>query len=244
MLKRILRFFTENWALKLAALALAILLWLAVRANAPKQTEFRNIPVTVDLLDPDWRLDGDPVPSTVAVVVVGSTPDLLALASNQPRVILPVERVNDSIQTQVVPIQWVQFPPNVNAREARVVAVRPDTIRLRFERLASRMLPVKVRTRGDLPNGLALALPIQTNPAAVEVRGPARALEGLDTVPLLPVELSGLRSTTNVPAGVDTAAIGGSLRFDPREVNVVLRVVPVIAEPVPDSLRRGRGAPF
>lgn len=241
MLKRIVRFFTENWALKLAAVALAILLWLAVRADAPKQAVFRNIPVAVDLRDPDWRLDGEPDPPVLNVTVVGSTPELMELASNPPRIVLPVEQVNDTTETQVVPLRWVQFPPGVNAREARVVALRPDTIRLRYERLALKTLPVKVTTTGDLPNGLALALPIQTSPATVQVRGPARALLGLDSVPLLPVELSGLRSTTNVPTRVDTAGVGGSLRYNPREVNVVLRVVPVITQPVPDSVRRRPG---
>lgn len=242
MLKRILRFFTENWALKLAAVALAILLWLAVRADVPKQARFTNIPVEVDLRDPDWRLDGDPIPSSVTVVVVGSTPELMELTSDPPRIVYPVERVNDSTETQVLPPQWVQLPASV--RETRVVAIRPDTIRLRYERLASRMLPVRVRTRGDLPNGLALALPIQTNPALVRVHGPAQALESLDSVPLMPVELSGLRSTTNVPAPVDTAAIGATFRFEPRTVNVVLRVMPVITQPIPDSARERRGAPF
>ena len=79
MVGRLIRFFTENWALKLAAVGLAILLWLAVRADAPKQAVFRNIPVEVDLRDPDWRLEGEPDPSTVNVTVVGSTPELMEL---------------------------------------------------------------------------------------------------------------------------------------------------------------------
>lgn len=244
MLKRIIRFFTENWTLKLAALALAILLWLAVRADAPKQAVFRNIPVEVDLRDPDWRLEGDPQPSAVNVTVVGSTPALIDLAGNPPRIVLPVDRVNDSMETQVVTLQWVELPPGVDGREVRVVALYPDTIRLRYERLASRSLPVKVRLRGDLPDGLALEVPIQTNPAVVEVRGPARALAQLDSVPLLPVQLSGLRANTNVPARVDTVALGAGFQFEPREVNVVLRVQPMDAQPGlgADSTRRDRGA--
>lgn len=244
MLTRILRFFTENWTLKLAALALAILLWMAVRADAPKQQEFRNIPVEVDLRDTGWRLDGEPEPATVNVTVRGSTPALIDLLSRPPRIEVRVDRVNDSTETQVVPLQWVELP-GVDPRDAQVVGLRPDTIRLHYERLAARTLPVEVRTTGDLPQGLALALPIQTNPAAVEVRGPADALARLDSVPLLPVELSGLRATTNVPARVDTAAMGGAFQFEPREVNVVLRVVPTDSQPgLRADSARGRGAPF
>ena len=229
MLARILRFFTENWALKLAALGLAVLLWLAVRASTPKRATFRNIPVEVDLRDPDWRLQGEPNPPAVNVSVMGPTGELMDLAGDPPRIVLPVERVTDSMETQVVPMQWVQLPEGL--RDTRVLTLRPDSITLQYEPLAAETVPVDVRTRGDLPEGFALALPIQTNPATIQVRGPEAALEDLDSVPLMPVDLSGLRSTTNVPTGVDTTAFGPGFRFTPSEVNVVLRVVPVDSQP-------------
>lgn len=228
LLRRVIRFFTENWALKLAAIALALLLWMAVRASTPKRALFRNVPVEVDLRDPDWRLLGDPVPSTVTVTVTGPTGELMTLAADPPHIVLPVERVNDSIETQVVPPQWIRVPRGLD--RTRIEGLRPDSILLRYERLASRTLPVRVTTRGDLPEGLALALPIRTTPTTVQVRGPARALTALDTVPLLPVELSGLRSATNVPATIDTTALEG-FTVSPTEVNVMLRVVPTDSQP-------------
>ncbi|NIP82039.1 MAG: hypothetical protein GWM90_23595 [Gemmatimonadetes bacterium] len=230
MLPRVVRFFTESWGLKLAALALAILAWMAVRAGAPEQATFRNRPVEVDLRDPDWRLQGDPEPPVVNVTVRGSTAELMDLTRSPPRIVMPVEQVNDSTEVRVVPLQWVQFPPGLSLGEARVVELRPDTIRLHYQRLDVRTLPVQVRTRGDLPDGLSLARPINTNPGAVEVRGPPDALLGLDSVPLMPVDLSGLRATTNVPAAVDSAALGDVL-VEPREVNVILRVVPADSQP-------------
>ena len=231
MLARVARFFTESWALKLTAVAIAILLWLAVRAGDDERVTFRNIEVTVDLRDPDWRLAGDPAPSAVAVTVQGPTRQLMALTTGEPpRIVLPIERVNDPVEVRLVPERWVQLPTGVP--DTRVVELRPDTVRLHYERLESRTLPVQVRTRGNLPPGFALAIPLNTNPAAVEVRGPAQAIEGLDSVPLLPVDLSGLRSTTNVPARVDSAALG-DLAVQPQEVNVVLRVVPADSQPGP-----------
>lgn len=228
MLRRVTRFFTENWALKLAAVALALLLWMAVRASTPKRTVFRSVPVEVDLRDPDWRLVGEPIPSTVSVTVTGPTGELMTLAADPPRIVLPVERVSDSVETQVVPPQWIRVPRGLD--RTRIEGLRPDSIRLRYERLASRMLPVRVTTEGDLPEGLALALPIRTTPATVQVQGPARTLARLDTVPLLPVELSGLRGPTNVPTTVDTMALEG-FRVSPSEVNVMLRVVPTDSQP-------------
>lgn len=240
MLPRIVAFLTENWGLKLAALGLAILLWLAVTANEPQRADFRNIPVAVDLRDPDWRLERAE-PATVTVTVQGPRGELVDLSTSPPRIVLPVERVTDSVEVQVVPIQWVQLP--VGVRDARVLALRPDTIRLHYERLATRRLPVRVHTRGELPRGYALALPINTSPSSVAVRGPAAVLERLDSVPLEPVDLSGITSTTNVPVSVDSTDLP-RLSFDPSEVNVILRVVPADSQPLldPDSVRRR--APF
>lgn len=222
MVTRALRIITENWGLKLAAVGLAVLMWMGVRANEPERAEFPGIPVEVDLRDPDWKLAGSPEPATVTVTVLGPTAELLDLAADPPRIVLLVERVNDPVERQVVPLQWVQLPGGI--RDVRVLGIRPDTIRLRYERLESRALPVQVRTTGTLPEGFILTGPVRTNPAAVEVRGPEQRLAALDSVPLLPVDISGLRSTTNVPTPVDTAALDG-VSVTPEDVNVILRVV-------------------
>ncbi|MFW5947933.1 MAG: YbbR-like domain-containing protein [Gemmatimonadota bacterium] len=223
MVARVIRFFTENWGLKLAAVGLAILLWMGVRAGTPERATFPGIPVEVDVRDPDWQLAGPPDPATVSVAVVGPTGELLSLAGDPPRIVLPKERVTDSMESQVVPLQWVQLPASVRA--ARVVELRPDTIRLRYERLRSTTLPVRVRTTGTPADGFHLLQPVGVNPPTLTVRGAAGRLEELDSVPLLPVDVSGLRSTTNVPTEVDTAAVPG-VSVAPLEVNVILRIAP------------------
>ncbi|MGK7310702.1 MAG: CdaR family protein [Candidatus Longimicrobiales bacterium M2_2A_002] len=221
MVKRAIRFFTENWGLKLTALGMAILLWMGVRASEPERATFPGIPVEVDLSDPDWRLAGEPEPPTVTVTVLGPTGELMSMATDPPRIVVPVERVTDTLESQVMPLQWVQLPAGV--RDARVLDLRPDTIRLRYERLASSTLPVRVRTSGSLPEGYTLMTPVRTNPAVVAVRGPRQRLGEVDSIPLVPVDLSGLRTTTNVPTRVDTAAVPG-LQILPEEVNVILQV--------------------
>lgn len=222
MVTRAIRFFTKNWGLKLTALGMAILLWMGVRASEPERATFPGIPVEVDLRDPDWQLAGEPEPATVRVTVLGPTGELMSMANDPPRIVLPVERVTDTLESQVVPVQWVQLPAGI--RDARVLDLQPDTIRLRYERLASSTLPVRVRTTGSLPEGYTLLTPVSTNPAVVVARGPRARLSDVDSIPLLPVDLSGLRSTTNVPTGVDTAAVPG-LRILSDDVNVILRVV-------------------
>ena len=223
MVTRAIQFLTENWGLKLTAVGMAVLLWMAVRANEPDRATFPGVPVDVVLRDADWQLAGPPVPPTVRVTVVGPTGELLSLANELPSIVVPIEQVTDTLVSQVVSVQWVQLPGGT--RDARVIDVEPDTVQLRYERLASTALPVYVPTTGEPPEGFTLARPISTNPSLVEVRGPATRLSDIDTVRLLPVDVSGIRSTTNVPTLVDTASLSG-LSVTPREVNVILRVVP------------------
>lgn len=234
MVARVIRFFTENWGLKLAALGLAVLMWMWVRASEPERNTFPGVDVRVDLEDPDWQLAGKD-PPTVSVTVLGPAGELLSLAGEPPIVVVQVDRVTDTLESQVLPLQWVQLPGGI--RDARVIDIQPDTIRLHYERLASGALPVKVRTIGSVPDGFRLTRPVSTNPAVVEVRGRVGRLTGLDSVPLLPVDISGLRSTTNVPTPVDTAALDG-LSVTPREVNVMLRVVPDSMVAPDDSARQ------
>jgi YbbR domain-containing protein len=235
VLQRVIGFFTDNWALKLAALGMAILLWMGVRASEPERATFPGIPVEVDLRDPDWQLERLD-PPTVRVTVQGPTGELLTLANDPPQIIFPVERVNDTLESQVVPLQWVRLPGEI--RDARVLMLRPDTIRMHFQRLASTTLPVKVTTRGELPDGFSLVTPVSTNPGVLVVRGTERQLRALDSIPLLPVDVSGVRSTTNVPTRVDTAAISG-VSVAPEEVNVILRVAAdSVVEPADSNRQR------
>lgn len=240
-MKRIVRFFTENWALKLIALVLAVLLWLAVQSNRQQRATFGDIPVHVDLRDPDWRMAGPPSPRAISVTVSGPRSELISLANSPPTIVLPIERVNDTVETQVIPAQWVRIPERL--RDVRILGLRPDTVRLHYQRLASRTLPVQVKLKGRLPAGLRLVQPVHTNPAVVRVLGVRSQVMALDSVPLFPVDVSKLRSNINVPASVDTTVLRG-MRITPNEVNVVLRVQPadtVSASP-PDSVPAGGDA--
>lgn len=235
MAARVIRFFTENWGLKLAAVGLALLMWMGVRGSEPERATFPGIPVEVDLQDPDWRLAGPPDPATVSVTVMGPTGELMDLAGDPPRIVLPVDRVSDTMESQVLPLQWIQLPGGV--RDASVIGVAPDTVRLRYERLVTVTRPAKVVTTGSLLEGYQLIRPVTTNPSVLRVRGAAGQVADVDSIPLRPVDITGLRSTTNVPTRVDTTALAG-VSVVPRAVNVILRVVPDSLAEVADSGRQ------
>ena len=57
----------RNWQLKVLALAMAVLLWTVPRFEGQSSRVLDEIPVRVQLNDPNWALVGEPVPAEVTV---------------------------------------------------------------------------------------------------------------------------------------------------------------------------------
>src|SRR5690606_39068662 len=108
--------------------------------------------------------------------------------------------------------RWVQFTGGLE--RTRAEDIRPATISLMFERLTTRVIPLHVTTRGDLPDGFELAGAVQADPSAVRVSGPRGRVDELDVLPLPPVELGELSETATITVAVDTTGLG-DLVIDP-----------------------------
>jgi YbbR domain-containing protein len=198
--------FTRNWTLKVAALGIALMLWLTVRFEAPTQQEIRNVAVRVDLSDPGWTLLDTSEPSGVTVRFRGPWGELARIAAERPTIVIPLGQVLSGDTAVVLQASWVRF----GDRPGVVVeGLNPGVVRLRLEPVQRITLPPAVRLIGFLPDSLALAqLPV---PSVTELRifGPrSRTLE-LDSIPLLPVDLSRVTASGAVPVMVDTARVSG-----------------------------------
>jgi hypothetical protein len=79
MLQRIIDWSTRDWALKLTALALATLMWVTVRRDAPA-TWRSDIPVRVVNNDAGWVVADTPAPRTVTIRFSGPYRELLRTA--------------------------------------------------------------------------------------------------------------------------------------------------------------------
>ncbi|MEJ2184889.1 MAG: YbbR-like domain-containing protein [Gemmatimonadota bacterium] len=221
-MRRLLDAITHNWALKLAALLVALLLWSLVRAEEPFQrTEWA--PVEVEVADPDWQLAEPPQPDSVEVTFSGPFRDLWRVGAARPRVIIPVQNVTDTTELRVLSGNMVRLQDDLG--RTRVEALHPNTVTLRYEALETRAVPVRATTRGQLPAGFALEMPLRVDPSFVQVRGPAARVRRLDSLDLSPIDLSDIRGVTVVPTTVDTARIRG-LVVSPADVSVTVRVVP------------------
>ena len=200
----------------------AVFLWVIV-PGAPQESEtLADVPVRVQVADLDWVAMGDPQPSRVQVRVSGPTREIIRLAREGITVRVPLGAVSSPDTVVTLSRDWVSLPgaPGVVVEE-----LVPGSIRISLEAARSESLPLVVRTSGRLPAGLALAAPLGVSPVVARVRGPARLLDQVTSIPLAPVDLSQIGGSGLVEAEVDTAGLSGLL-VDPMRASVGIRVDP------------------
>lgn len=214
------RFLTHNASLKLLAFVGAYVLWAIVPADSSQRETLSSVPVRVQVADPDWALAGQPSPAEVSVRFSGPTREMIRLVREGTSVLVDVDAVSDADTVVQLRRDWVVVSEGSGLVVEEII---PATVELSFERAISVALPLSIPTRGRIGQGLALAAPLGVTPGVVRVRGPARLLEGLDSIPLRPLDLSGISRSGIVELDVDTAGMS-DLLFSTTTANVGVRV--------------------
>ncbi|MSR22210.1 MAG: hypothetical protein EXR92_01500 [Gemmatimonadetes bacterium] len=121
----------RNWKLKFSAFGVALLLWVAVRAESPNRQEIAGVPVQVDIGDPAWALVDGPVPASVTVRFSGPSRELMSIAFDQPAVVIPLEEIASGDTIVLLRTSWVRVQDHQG-----VVAedIQPSSVRLTFVR--------------------------------------------------------------------------------------------------------------
>ena len=220
------RALTRNWRLKLSAFGLAVVLWAIVQADLDGGglQQMGQVPVVAQVSDMDWMVDGEPSPSTVRVSLE-APPNVVAPIRPQSAVVqIPVDRITSRDTVIQLRRDWVQLEGGTGYV---VQEIAPAAVRLSFQRTSSELVPVAVRTTGELGEGTALAAPIGVQPQTVRVRGAAPRVEAVDSVVLTALDLSAVESSGIYTVDVDTASVSG-LSATPSQVSLGLRLEPAV----------------
>jgi hypothetical protein len=209
---------TQNWRLKLTALALAVLLWAVVSAEQPT-SQWIDVPVDVVVSDPGWVLTGSPDPARVRVRFTGAGRELWDLALDRPVLELRVRSVGDARSFALDP-GMVGIPQRL---QVKAQDVRPAVVRLPLERLASREVPVRAVVAARSREAYVVGDSPRVTPALVRVTGPVPAVERIAHVLTRPFDIVPGDSTFERRAELDTAGLGG-VALSTREVRVSGRV--------------------
>jgi hypothetical protein len=209
------RLLTYNWRLKLSALGLAVLIWAVVSSE---QVTSQWIPVRVDpvVRDPEYVLSGPTEPGEVRVQFTGPGRELWELALDRPTLVLPLSAVGDRRAFPVDP-SMLRIPSGLSVR---VQDIRPAVVRVDLQRLASRVVPVRVRLGRRSLERYVVGEDLEILPAEVRVTGPADRLAELAFVDTERFEIVPTSdSTFERSAGIDTAGLPG-LSFSRATVRV------------------------
>jgi YbbR domain-containing protein len=219
VLRSVGRFFTHGWQLKLSAFALALLLWVVVKADQPS-ADWRAARVEVQVLDPEWRIVEASVPRTVDVLLVGPGRDFWELAISPPRLRVEIRNVTDTVQVIPLDPRMARLPGGLTLVSQDV---RPSTLRLNFERLASATVPVEVRVASPFGPDVELIDAMSVDPAEVRVFGPVARVRAVASVQTRPVDLSREETAFVRTVAIDTSGLSG-LDLSHREVVLSGRV--------------------
>ena len=213
MAGRLTQLFTRNWLIKLVAVFLSLMLYVAVAAQQPA-SETYQVKLTVD--PPPGRRLISKLPM-VAVRVSGKGGELMKLQAF-PLVIRRAapDTLAGAVWTVRLQTTDVQLPPRV---DVRVDDIQPRDIELLLDAAARkevRIVPrVSVRTDSShvLEGGLSLT------PAIALVVGPDEDLAGIDSVTTVPVEISQVTGPFTRKVPIDTTVLG-RVRVTPKEVEI------------------------
>ncbi|HEX2203464.1 MAG TPA: hypothetical protein VHG91_09215 [Longimicrobium sp.] len=200
-----LRALAQNWRLKLAALALAVLLWAVVSAE---QVTTQWIPVRVEpvVRDPAYVLTGGPEPAEVRVRFTGPGRELWELALDRPVLVLPVRDVG-AARSFVLDPAMVRVPEGLRVSPQDV---RPAVVRLELERVVTREVPVRARVAARSLERYVVGDSLRVAPATVRATGPENVLDTLSALFTRPFEIVPDDDTSFTRrAEVDTAGLGG-----------------------------------
>jgi YbbR domain-containing protein len=227
VLRRVIEWATNDWALKLTALVLAFLMWITVRADEPGQWSW-EVPVRVVNNAPDWVVTGPPLPAEVTLYLRGPYRELLRASSDMPEVIVPVAEGDITDSTEVFQLRnsWVSLPSGTD--QVEVIQLLPSSVRIPFDRVRTQLIPVAAPLIGEPPAGYALIGDIIVEPVMVRASGARRAIARMDSVRLPPIDLRSVRSSDTLELTIDT--IGSGLIISPRTVRVFVPVGPIAAD--------------
>lgn len=173
----------ENFGWKLLSLLLAAALWAFV-ASEPEMLTNVSVPIAYRNIPDDLEISSPPLTS-ITLELRGPSSELRAIGTSEfhPAVILDMSGVHSGERTFLITDSNVRLP-----RGVQLIRAIPPEVRFQFERLATRNVPVVVRLAGEGQDGYTVAT-VQTNPATLEITGPASHVDGVRAAHTDPVDV-------------------------------------------------------
>jgi YbbR domain-containing protein len=216
-----MRFLTTNFGWKLFSLLLSVALWFTFVAESETATSI-TVPIAFLNLPRDLDISSD-VPDRLNLKVRGPSARMKSAELMQSSVVLNLAAVaRPGEQTFTLDQSTVDLPTGVVLTRAV-----PSQIKLKFEKRASRDVPVEIRFAGPPPKGYRV-ISQTVSPLQVQITGPQSRVQQLASVQTDPIDLAD--TVSNGEFRVSTFIPDPQLRFESSPivtVRVMLEKIPL-----------------
>jgi YbbR domain-containing protein len=196
--RRVLELLLSDWPLKLAAIGLALVLYIGISLSQNDRTWPGQVPIEV--LDPPQGGAMLDVPGTVSGIRYRAPLDAaVSIANGSFLASIDLGDITPTAGGEPVPV-----PVRVVALDSRVQVIdyTPQSVNVRIDQVVTRPLVITVE-RGSVPPGLALGPPV-VSPTTAILRGASSRVAAVQSVVArVAVDASGL----NIDQDVDLEAI-------------------------------------
>lgn len=185
--------FLQDWGLKLLALAITFVLWLAVTGQNKPMT-MRVSGVQLNFLRPEGLEISNEPPATVDVDLTGSRDKLDRIGPRDlvANVDLSDQRPGERILRLTLDRVKMELQEDV-----KVQGFHPAAVAIRLEPIIERPVDVEVKFEGKLPEGFDV-VGVSVNPAKIRLRGPADRINALRKAITETVWLDGKKDSFNL----------------------------------------------
>jgi YbbR domain-containing protein len=184
-----MRRLANNLQWKLLSLMLAVGLWLAV-VREPELVTSQSVPIFFKNLPKELET-GAEAPDRVHVEIRGPAGKLTPASLADTAVLIDLSAVESpGERTFTVSEPSLNLPSGV----AFIRAV-PSQLRLRFERVLSKEVPVQMRMAAPPPAGYRIAQQ-ELNPGRLKIAGPENRVRLIEAAQTDPIDLSGVLGRT------------------------------------------------
>ncbi|MDM7926179.1 MAG: CdaR family protein [bacterium] len=207
------RFFVHNYKIKLFCLLSALFFWFYISLeNAYEFTV--DVPVRVEHAPPGWILL-HPLPAEVRVLFKGTGRQFVSYRFRERRLELDLRKVPNNTAVRLDPDMIKDLPAGI-----RVLSIlQPETVDVKWDRLAERRVPVRSRLEFLPADGFTAVGDVRFDPDTVLISGPQSVVDSTQEVWTEARSFAGLVKEVRdrVPLAVDpltrVRVSSGSVRF-------------------------------
>lgn len=212
----------DRLGVKIICLIVALLLWVQVASTVDVE-KLVQLPVRVEGLADSLTVRHSRLPEEVGVRVRGSRLQLLLsqlVSRDLGHISLDLTTYQPGLHSYEVTV----LDAVVNATAVEVVP--PTTLTLDVQREVTRDVPVRLRTRGDFPDGYTRASRPEITPREVRVTGPERVVTAVREVDTQEIDVRRRRSSFSETVALQVP--DPDVHLSPVEVDVSLGVDEII----------------